>query len=205
LVEKDGDLLAEMEPQVRTGRSAVSGYKETYPNYAKRYGKSARTVKRWVAIGKEKTDHCPLDDPGEMRAWWSRCMTQKCPDGVLAVAVGEMKEEEKVPEISSVELETDERGLEGALSRLEQVEVTLAAKADQPGQATPWLNALSRMTSLKTNIRKELQASGELVPKKEVAAELLSFHGQIATILKSVLTDEQGREVFELLEREVFS
>lgn len=62
-------------------------YREQYSVYAGRYGASERTVKRWVAAGKEKGDACPLDDPEVMREWWARNMSQRCPDKLLAAAI----------------------------------------------------------------------------------------------------------------------
>jgi hypothetical protein len=201
------ELLEAGAGRARSGRAAVTGYDESYAVYAARYGASARTIKRWVKIGRDRDDALPLDQPGEMRAWWSRCMTLRCPPGIVQAAVDVAREpkEAKETDIRPLMLESEERGLAGALARLEQMEVRLAERADQPGQADPWLRTISRMTALATKLRQELQAQGELVPKREVAAELKTFHGQIVSVLKSMLTESQVREVFELLNQEVFS
>lgn len=205
---EEPELLKEGEPTGRTGRSAVSGYARTYPEYGETFGCSARTVKRWVKIGKDADDACPLDEPGRMRAWWSRCMRLRCPDGVLAAEIaagGRKSVPVEEPELPPMMLESEERGLAGALARLEQLEVKLAGRADQPGQADPWLRTVARMTALATKLRQELEAQGKLVPKQEVAAEIKSFHGQIVSVLKAVLPPEGVREVFELLQQEVFA
>lgn len=209
----------EPEEKKRSGRASRTGFEHGYDFYAERYGASARTVKRWVKIGREADDATPLDDPLRMRSWWARCMKLRCPAGVVGAEVEALKaapekvaerpEEvpvvEGVPEVARVQLETEERGLAGALARMEQMEVKLAERADQPGQAKPWLDTISRMTSVATKLRQELVEQGKLVPKNEVAAELKGYHGQIVSVLKSALPDHELREVFELLKGEVFS
>jgi hypothetical protein len=201
------ELLEAGAGRARSGRAAVTGYDESYAVYAERYGASPRTIKRWVKIGRDRDDPLPLDQPGEMRAWWSRCMSLRCPPGIVQAAVDVAREPKEVEPRPApvVNLTNQQTGLGGALERLEQVEVELAKRATDPGQAKPWLDTISRMTSVSTKVREELQAQGKLVPKQEVAAELKTFHGQIVSVLKSMLSESQVREVFELLNQEVFS
>lgn len=204
--------------RAKSGRAAATGFTEPYSYYANKYGASERTIKRWVWIGRESDDPIPLDEPLNMRAWWARRMRLRCPPGIMQAEVSAKKEgpgadvaepvERKAAETKPVvpmDLGTDEVGLGGALKRLEKVEVLLAAKATDPGQAKPWLDTISRMTSVATKLRQELEAQGKLVPKVEVAAEIKSFHGQIVSVLKSVLPADGVREVFDLLNQKVFS
>lgn len=50
------------------------------------YGKGWRTIYRWLELGEEKNDPCPLANPSAMPAWWERWMTWTCPHEVLAAA-----------------------------------------------------------------------------------------------------------------------
>lgn len=69
---------------------AGEGYREAYGVYARRFGASTRTVKRWVADGRAKQDPPPLDDARELKKWWTRRMKQRVPEGILkAAAEGE--------------------------------------------------------------------------------------------------------------------
>lgn len=67
-------------------------YREKYAVYAARYDSTPRTVKRWVATGRENHDPCPLDDAEKMMGWWPQNMSQRCPDKILAVAVEARKQ-----------------------------------------------------------------------------------------------------------------
>lgn len=55
-------------------------------DYAADIGTSRRTVFRWLAIGREAKDPCPLDEPAKVLAWWSRRMSHKVPDYLSAWA-----------------------------------------------------------------------------------------------------------------------
>jgi len=131
-------------------KKARNGYLHPYKYYEALYGKNVRTIKRWVALGKEpdekgKTDPTPLDDPLDLRSWWGRNMSQQCPPGILAAAVAHTKTQraaepksDETPEIApAVEPEEkptfvprelaavgeDEVGLEATLTRLRDAEV----------------------------------------------------------------------------------
>lgn len=145
-----GDLLPEgslggEEVEASPLASGRTEYKHEYAFYEALYGVGKRTIPRWVAKGREAGDLCPLDDPAEMRLWWTRNMKQKCPDKLLAAAVAALKgsgggaksdgEEVSKPEGEAEEtgpksapwefkpVEDDEVGLEATLSRLRTAEV----------------------------------------------------------------------------------
>jgi len=203
-----GDAQAQTAAVAKTGRAANSNFSHDYAYYEKIYATSARTIKRWVLAGKKKNLPTPLDEPAAMPSWWSYVMTQKCPQNVFdAVANAE-----KNPAASPISANqfiapaamNEELGLEGALKRMEQAELVLSVRALEPGQSKPWLDTISRMTATSTKLRQELAAQEKLVSKAEAAAHLRDFHGQISAILKEVLPETAYREVFELLEKEVF-
>ena len=72
-----------------------------------------------------------------------------------------------------------EAGAAGALARLEEVEIILAAKAQEPGQVKDWLAALSRLQVATKTLREEEKEAGKLVPKEEVSQLIRDFHGPI--------------------------
>jgi hypothetical protein len=176
-------------PKAKSGRASKTGFESDYNTYATRYDASRRTVMRWVATGKaQKPDPipCPLDAPGEMRDWWQKCQSQKCPDGILAAEVAWIKEtggSVKAPRSESAaeefslpsDLDSVEVGLSAALGRLQVMELEFSKKATEPGQAKNWFDSISRMTSVATNVRKELEAQGKLAPKKEVEIVLRDY------------------------------
>lgn len=45
-----------------------------------------RQLWRWIKVGREKDDPCPLQDPEAMPDWWARRMTWSVPSKIWAVA-----------------------------------------------------------------------------------------------------------------------
>ena len=50
------------------------------------YGKSPRQLRRWLNVGRQKDDACPLDEPAHLPSWWARCMRQRCPPELIQLA-----------------------------------------------------------------------------------------------------------------------
>jgi hypothetical protein len=186
------------QAKARTGRSVATGYSRRYSEYAETFGASERTVKRWVSVGRKSGDEIPLDDPLSVRAWWSRNMSQRCPDGITAAEVAARAAgaispaaevpappAEEVPSVPSIELAAEE-GMAGALKRLEQMEVAFSKLANQPGRAKDWFDSIARMTSLASNVRKEMEAAGLLAPKAEVAEAVRDFMSPIETGIREM-------------------
>lgn len=55
-------------------------YLREIPEYAAEIGVNKRTVYRWRDEGIEARDACPLDQPGQMLAWWARRKSSSAPD-----------------------------------------------------------------------------------------------------------------------------
>lgn len=183
----EGAVKTEVEPEKKIGRN---GYYHTYPQHVEWYGSSLRTIKRWVDEGKKCGETCPLDDPEALYSWLSRHHQRAVPEGVLqaliewrkkhgVVVAPEPVAEEEVPDSSepdddkraemlSLPVGEDETGLAAALSRLEVMEVRLSRLATEPGGAKPWLDTISRMTSVSTKLREEMEKLGQLLPKEMV-------------------------------------
>lgn len=181
------------------GGGNEDGYPEKYSVYSVRYGGvSPRTLKRWVKVGKDAKDRCPLEDAKALAGWWTRHFTNKVPDGVLraqpllelpvakvekivqvekraagAPVVGEVPKEEELP------VGDEELGIERTLERLERMEVRLSRKAHEPGQTKAWLETVQRMGSMQEKLRMEMERMGKLLPKDVVEDVLHSYHGPI--------------------------
>ncbi len=87
----------ELEAQdAAAGQKRRSGYFHELTAYAERYDANLRTVKRWIADGRNATppDPCPLDSPAQMPEWWTRHKTQRVPAAILAAASAD---QEKAP------------------------------------------------------------------------------------------------------------
>ena len=80
-----------LSPSAPVPRKLTDYYKLPYKSYAPFYGlneeSGARTIKRWVKIGKNATppDLPPLDEKEKMAAWWRRHMQQKPPESLLEI------------------------------------------------------------------------------------------------------------------------
>jgi len=175
-----------LEPiKKRSGRQANSIYDEGLDTYAETYKVATRTIKKWIENGgKQKPDPiiCPLDHPWKMRAWWASCMKMRCPPGVINAEAAYLKTAS--PELAGIATEqttikflinSEELGLDGAQDRLNQLELELSRRATEPGQAKVWMEAVARMTSLATNVRREKEAQDLLVSKAEVAQALQDY------------------------------
>lgn len=83
--------IAHLVP-IDQGRNAEpvkeGAYSRPYRDYVPVYKKSERSIKLYVAKGKERSDLPPLDQPAEMPAWWSRVMSdrQRCPTSITLAA-----------------------------------------------------------------------------------------------------------------------
>lgn len=77
-------------PAPAPGRASRARYLHPLDHYESIYGTKARAMKRWIAIGRDASppELPPLDEPSRMKMWWVRCMSQRVPDKILALAKG---------------------------------------------------------------------------------------------------------------------
>lgn len=174
-------------PRARAGKKNA-----TYRDHAERYGKSLRTVKAWVALGKENGDAPPFDDPAAMIQWWTRNKSHRVPDSLWKAAGSEAMmeippaaeaapvEEESVEEEGEEEMdESGELGLVAEVDALVKLARKLRNKAPKPGQTKPYLDTLARLGKLTADLRAEAEREGKLMPRDAVEAAIVSFHGPI--------------------------
>lgn len=162
---------------------AVDGPRD-WEDLERRYGKSARTLKRYDQTGREVGDPCPLESPTKMPAWWQKHMKQQVPKVILSAAraVGIVKPAVAAPVIAEEtpdEVTAEEMGLERTLERLSKMEVRLHRTASEPGQTKAWLDTISRMTNVAEKLRVEAVRLGKLLPRDQVEEALHSFHGPV--------------------------
>lgn len=61
---------------------AVS-YAREEEEYAAEIGVHKRAIYRWIQLGRQAKDPCPLDDRSQMLAWWARHMSRAAPSYVV--------------------------------------------------------------------------------------------------------------------------
>jgi hypothetical protein len=163
--------------------AAVVEYRRRMEDYADTYGTALRTVKRWARIGRDAGDMCPLDDPEQMPAWWTRNMKQRVPPG-LWVGSAPAPVQPDLP-AATPSADTPEhavpsgRGVVAELDRLEHLAAVLSVAAQQPGQAKAYLDAVQRMTALTRQVREEGEKARNLLSREFVEQALHDLHGPI--------------------------
>lgn len=66
-----------------------AGYQYPLAHYVEIYGAAERTLKHWIALGRQaqpEPDLPPLDDPAAMKDWYARNKKNRVPDRLLALA-----------------------------------------------------------------------------------------------------------------------
>lgn len=68
--------------------SSLAVLHPTQAHYAAVFGVSVRTIKTWIAIGRDARppERPPLDEPARMKDWYSRHMTNRVPDRLVDLA-----------------------------------------------------------------------------------------------------------------------
>ena len=52
-----------------------------------KYNRGWRQLRRWISIGRESGDQCPLRDPKQLLQWWRRRMKQQPPAHIVRLAL----------------------------------------------------------------------------------------------------------------------
>lgn len=55
-------------------------------SWSRLYARDHRQLRRWIALGLQTDDPCPLDDPAGMPSWWQRHMKHQVPAALLVAA-----------------------------------------------------------------------------------------------------------------------
>jgi hypothetical protein len=143
-------------------------YKHKDAHYAKKFGRSIRTIQHWRSVG------APLDDGSAMGAF-IRLKELNRTGGKRPIS------EMKAPEISAEELAAVKRGAEAALQRLTDQEARCSAElsaaqsqgADQQLVGVlmdRWLKVSGELRSFNLAIEKFRKETGEIIQRDKVAA-----------------------------------
>lgn len=197
-------------------------YPLNYPDYGEIFGRTAVSVRGWVAHGKKVGDLPPLDAPIELVEWWKRWMKQKVPAGIEKAAREARSKE--VPEdfalqsevlaepVEPVEparepilLDVSTGGSAGdSLDRLRAASALCYRKyqealaADDRGEAESWrkdwLEAEKTQRQWEKDINSILEQRGELVSRAQILGHLAGLASALRRNFQAAKI-EFGREL----------
>jgi hypothetical protein len=173
-------------------------------HYSEQYGCSIRSIKGWLAKGREKQDPPPFDEPGEMPAWWQRHFTQKVPDRLLgaepSAPVAEKPKAPSAPPQRAARTIEDVEGM-GLDEALLAMEKALRLNSDEYAKALCDPNAdesklsllsrrvdtiVERMRKLQDSVDKRAEREGKIVHRSELIAQV----GPVLAAMRSSLIGE---------------
>ena len=181
--------------------------KMTQRELAEEWGYSVRSIKGWIAEGREKNDPCPLTRPGEMPAWFARVHApRECPDK-LRDAARRILAGDKTKALSvapppavpmeRIEIAEGEKGMLAMLDRYRTAEATLHRKymeAVEAGDETRSQFLLSEWSKMGEKLRQveksapaALEALGIYVRRDEIQRELEPLHHAVLKSFKQAL------------------
>ena len=183
-------------------------------DFARDYDVSDRTVKRWNKTGISAADAPPLENPELMRAWWARNMKQAEPAGISAAAIrarqaahsdppskldlalANIPDSTPPPQIEDKAaarqalldqpIDESDFSLENIVRDLHQLRARLNRVADQPGQATPYVAVVSRLTNAIKDLTDQNIRHRKLIPKSEAEAMIYEFHAPIERAIRQL-------------------
>lgn len=195
-----------------------TGLKHDLPFYARLYGSSVDTIKRWRKISRQKGESIPLDDPAAVASWWTRYMKWSVPDGILSAAKA------KTPSASSttadkttdspassepssspasnisilgLDLDRDEEVQQAASlvkGNYEQLIKALAGKGGEPTIAQRnWERAQEVLRKVRKNAEERALRSKDLIPRADVEHDM----AKLADMLRQ-MDESADRRVLEL-------
>ncbi len=186
----------------------------TQRELAEAWGASLRSVKGWMAKGREKGDPAPLTRPDEFPAWYARIHSpRQCPGDLLAAAQRLMAEGKAAPMAESVKppspppepihVAEDEKGILAMLERYRIAEVTAHKKymaALEMGDENKasfymgeWTKVGEKLRALEKSAPQALEALGIFVRRDEVQRELEPLHSAILKSFKQALRFHRNR------------
>ena len=88
-----------VEEVISRGSDGRVKYPESYAEYGRRFGKSARTIRSWVSHGEslEPPVLPPLHDPEQLVTWFRSYRSSKVPPGIINAAEGEDLLQDETP------------------------------------------------------------------------------------------------------------
>ncbi len=191
-------------PGVAAAAPAAPRYRKGQKEYAEFYNQSDRTIKRWVARGRDGNDPPPLDDPVAMVAWWAKHFSHKCPDCILEAARQSAPARPAAPPAFSrpaapieegdpVEVGTGFREMLERVKRAEAEayqEYNKALKANDESRLAStrkqWSELSKQLRELERDAPDILSRSGGMVEKSAVEKVIAEIHGPIINGVRSM-------------------
>jgi hypothetical protein len=188
------------------------GKKRTFSDHAAAFGRSARAVKGWAAIGRKAGRPCPLDDYALMPAWWQAVMSNGVPECItLAAKLAGSNDGKKLSppnseketaqaarsiDLSKVEALTLDQNVDNLRRQLSATQTQLQ-EAHLKGSDDATISLLSRGVNSTLKLLRDCEMTlqelrisrGELVDLATVREDLQRVHGAMATSLESSLVD----------------
>ncbi|MEO5712175.1 MAG: hypothetical protein ABIT37_01695 [Luteolibacter sp.] len=176
------------------------------------WGYSVRSIKGWLADGREKGDPCPLTRPEEMPEWFARVHSpRQCPDKLRDSAARLLENNEATsaptiaaaPAIERIEIPEEAKGMLAMLDRLRTAEATLyqnymgAVAAGNEQRSTylmkEWSQVAEKLRALEKVAPETLEKLGLYVKKAEVVRELETLHRAIVKTVRQALRLSRAR------------
>lgn len=202
----DAALQASASPLLTLAASSDEITREQLDRWAETYGTKWRQLRRWIVIGREKGDRCPLDAPALMPAWWLKHMKQRVPPKLLAAAAASQTTATAPPlaadaaespaasddELDNIDLGTTTLNDGEELIIARQMVFGLrkkyfdAFKANQLAEANNYRvqlrDALKTLKEARASDREEKKMNGDLLPRSEIEMNVFALLKMVAAM-----------------------
>lgn len=185
--------------------------KGSIPRWASRYGYSERAVKKFLAIGKEKRDPVPFDDPEKMQDWGTRHLgkvTRRFMAGIeMASGKAPAAEQTDEPEATPMDLpevHESELGMEMQLSGYRR-EFAMLSKMRETALRNGEFSRASNYFDQQQKVSSEIRQLERLLPtvleqrgNYQRTAAVRSATVEFLTVLKRSLLGRAGKAAARL-------
>jgi hypothetical protein len=192
-------------------------YGRPLEEFAKVYGQSDRTIKRWIRTGKEAptgSDLPPLESPGDMPAWWARHYKHRCPSEILEAARRSKPVTDTAPRPQVAvpapaggrqeQAPIEGSGFEEMLRRVRDAEADAHSKFLEvirqnpddvriPALRKTWQEMAKQLRELERDAGEILEKSGQMASKSLVEKVLAEIHAPIAKGICTLWPRIKGR------------
>jgi hypothetical protein len=178
----------------------------TQAQLAAAWGYSPRSIKGWLAEGRDANDPCPLTRPAEMAAWFCRVHApRQCPDKLRAAADRLLEDKPAAlpavaptaPPPERSEIPEEAKGMLAMLNRLRTAEATIhddymkAIASGNEQRSTylmkEWSQIAEKLRAMEKVAPETLEKLGLYVKKSEVLRELEPIHRAIIKTIRQAL------------------
>jgi hypothetical protein len=206
-----------LAPEIPSGKRRFSDAQLMELGEMYRADVTPRSMRRWIARGKQVDEHCPIESPALLKAWWAKHMTHSVPDWLMrAAAVAQAPVSAPVaaqpppasespappPAVASVNIDDFELG-EGEAVRQQRSLVALLWSQLKQAYLTPGVDvdmlqskynkATESLRRLEKDDREDRKSRGLLIPRSVVQRDI-----EAACELIRQMSETEKRRVLEL-------